>query len=61
MHQVLFRIPVPGWSDGIPVQGFGLMLLLAFLSASWLARVAVSGRLGRRARPFHVGTHPQPF
>ena len=29
MHQVLFRIPVPGWSDGIPVQGFGLMLLLA--------------------------------
>jgi len=38
MHQVLFRIPVPGWSDGIPVQGFGLMLLLAFLSASWLAR-----------------------
>ncbi len=43
MHQVLFRIPVPGWPDGIPVQGFGLMLLLGFLSASWLAT-----RLARR-------------
>jgi len=45
MHQVLFRIPAPGWPDGIPVQGFGLMLLLGFLSASWLA-----ARLARRER-----------
>lgn len=43
MHQVLFRIPVPGWPDGIPVQGFGLMLLAGFLCANWLAT-----RLARR-------------
>lgn len=43
MHQVLFRIPIPGWPDGLPVQGFGLMLLLGFLAASWLA-----SRLARR-------------
>jgi phosphatidylglycerol---prolipoprotein diacylglyceryl transferase len=34
MRQVLFRIPILG---GIPVFGFGAMIVLAFISATWLA------------------------
>ncbi len=45
MRQVLFHIPIPLFGDpeGISVYGFGMMLVLAYLSCSWLA-----SRLGRR-------------
>lgn len=43
MHQVLFRIPVPGIEGGVPLYGYGLMLCLACLFCSWLA-----GRLAER-------------
>jgi phosphatidylglycerol---prolipoprotein diacylglyceryl transferase len=46
MQQVLFRI---GGPDGIPVNGYGFMLLLAFVSCIWLA--------SRRARK--VGVDPK--
>ncbi len=36
MRQVLFRIPIT--RDGIPIYGFGMMLLAAFLSCIWLAK-----------------------
>ncbi|MCS6850499.1 MAG: prolipoprotein diacylglyceryl transferase [Gemmataceae bacterium] len=44
MRQVLFYIPLrTDWTPhGIPIYGFGLMLFVAFLVATWLA--------GRRAR-----------
>ena len=35
MQQVLFRIPI---GDGIPVYGYGLMLVLGFLAATQLAK-----------------------
>ena len=34
MYQVLFTIPIFG---GIKVFGFGTMLVLAFVSSTWLA------------------------
>jgi prolipoprotein diacylglyceryltransferase len=37
MQQVLFRIPFPGFPEGIPLYGFGLMLFLAFVICTWLA------------------------
>jgi phosphatidylglycerol---prolipoprotein diacylglyceryl transferase len=46
MRQVLFHIPVHffgGDPDGIAVYGFGMMLVIAYLTCSWLA-----GRLGKR-------------
>jgi phosphatidylglycerol:prolipoprotein diacylglycerol transferase len=46
MRQVLFHIPIRLFGDdpdGIAVYGFGMMLVLAYLSCSWLA-----GRLGKR-------------
>ena len=39
MQQVLFRIP-PDY--GLPIYGFGIMLLIAISTAAWLA--------GRRAK-----------
>jgi phosphatidylglycerol:prolipoprotein diacylglycerol transferase len=35
MRQVLFRIPI---GDGIPIYGFGMMLLAAFIACIWLAK-----------------------
>ncbi len=35
MRQVLFRIPIFG---GVPIYGFGVMLLTAFLACIWLAK-----------------------
>ncbi len=37
MQQVLFEIPFPGFPDGIPIYGFGMMLFLAFVVCTWLA------------------------
>jgi prolipoprotein diacylglyceryltransferase len=37
MRQIVFRIPVPGFADGIPIYGYGLMLFVAFLLCTWLA------------------------
>lgn len=42
MRQVLFRIPFPGLSDGIPLYGYGAMLFLALVVCNWVA--------GRRAQ-----------
>ncbi|HMO34420.1 MAG TPA: prolipoprotein diacylglyceryl transferase, partial [Gemmatales bacterium] len=42
MRQVLFTIPLPFGDAKIPIFGFGLMLILAFITSAWLA--------GRRAR-----------
>ena len=36
MYQILFRIPLPGSDNGMAVNGFGLMLLFAFLAGNWL-------------------------
>ena len=36
MYQILFRIPLPGFENGMAVNGFGLMLLCAFLAGNWL-------------------------
>ena len=36
MRQVLFRIPIG--AEGVPIFGFGMMLLLAFVSTIWLAK-----------------------
>ncbi len=38
MWQVIVKIPTPWTTDGIPVYGFGLMLFLAFVLCTWLAR-----------------------
>ena len=43
MYQILFRIPLPGFENGMPINGFGLMLLVAFLAGNWLV-----ARLARR-------------
>jgi prolipoprotein diacylglyceryltransferase len=46
MRQVLFHIPIRLFGDdpdGIAVYGFGMMLVIAYLSCSWLA-----SRLGKR-------------
>lgn len=45
MYQILFRIPLPGFENGMAVNGFGLMLLLAFLAGNWLI-VRLSKREG---------------
>jgi phosphatidylglycerol:prolipoprotein diacylglycerol transferase len=37
MDQVLFRIPFPGVTDGIPIFGFAAMLLTAFVVCTWVA------------------------
>lgn len=43
MRSTLFRIPVPdflqslGLPDGIPVFGYGMMILIAFLLCTWIA------------------------
>jgi prolipoprotein diacylglyceryltransferase len=39
MQQVLWRIPIKtAWTpDGIPLNGFGMMLFVAFLLCTWLA------------------------
>lgn len=37
MRQVLFRLPIPGLSEGIPFYGFGVMLFIAFILCMWLA------------------------
>lgn len=42
MRQVLFTIPLPFGDAKIPVFGFGVMLILAFVVAAWIA--------GRRAK-----------
>ena len=43
MYQVLFKIPLhTPWFDGIPIYGFGTMLVLALFLCTWLA--------GRRAK-----------
>jgi phosphatidylglycerol:prolipoprotein diacylglycerol transferase len=42
MRQVLFTIPLPFGDAKIPVFGFGIMLILAFVVAAWIA--------GRRAK-----------
>ncbi len=42
MRQVLFTIPLPFGDAKVPVFGFGVMLILAFVAAAWLA--------GRRAK-----------
>jgi prolipoprotein diacylglyceryl transferase len=42
MRQVIFRIPIPGTADGLPIYGYGLMLFVAFIVCTWLA--------GRRAQ-----------
>lgn len=49
MHQVLFHIPFPGLPNGIPIYGFGTMLLAAFVLCSYLTE--------RRAR--RQGIPPQ--
>jgi phosphatidylglycerol---prolipoprotein diacylglyceryl transferase len=42
MRQVLFTIPLPFGDAKLPIFGFGLMLILAFVTSAWLA--------GRRAK-----------
>lgn len=42
MRQVLFYIPLPFGDQKIPIFGFGLMLIIAFVVSTWLA--------GRRAK-----------
>jgi phosphatidylglycerol---prolipoprotein diacylglyceryl transferase len=42
MRQVLFRIPFPGLSNGIPLYGYGVMLFIALVVCNWVA--------GRRAQ-----------
>jgi phosphatidylglycerol:prolipoprotein diacylglycerol transferase len=50
MRQVLFYIPLPFGDARIPIFGFGVMMIVAFMVSAWLA--------GRRARregyPFSV-------
>src|SRR5262249_62412385 len=42
MQQVLFEIPIPGWADGLPIYGFGMMLFLSFVACTLL--LSVRGR-----------------
>jgi phosphatidylglycerol:prolipoprotein diacylglycerol transferase len=51
MHQILFEIPIPFTDRTVPIFGFGLMLLLAFVACALLAR-----RLARREgmNPDHI-------
>ncbi len=42
MRQILFTIPLPFGDAKLPIFGFGLMLILAFVISAWLA--------GRRAK-----------
>ena len=43
MHQVLFRLP--DFLGGMPIYGFGLMLVVSFFSSMWLAK-ALARRSG---------------
>lgn len=57
MRQVLFTIPLP-WGNGhIPVFGFGLMLVLAFISAAWLAGRQAKKEGYKSSIPWDVGLY----
>lgn len=57
MRQVLFYIPLPFGDAKIPVFGFGIMLIFAFVASAWLAgrRAKREGYL--RTIPWDVGLY----
>jgi phosphatidylglycerol---prolipoprotein diacylglyceryl transferase len=57
MRQVLFTIPLPFGDAKLPIFGFGIMLILAFFTAAWLAGKRAKREGHSHNLPWDVGLY----